>query len=110
MRAEIIRRYEAGEHLRQIGDAVGRSHERVRQILLSAGVTLRPRSHRGRRSSRTALVAEILEDLTAEFPDGASLSQLAEWFGGERSALLSAIRLLIKEDELGVTINWRKEV
>lgn len=99
---EIVRLYAAGEHLRQIAEKAGVTHEAVRQRLLKAGVTLRPRvgSHRapaagGRKASAetVALMEEIAADLP-QFPSGAGVDDLIDWLGEDRHAITRAIGVM----------------
>lgn len=98
----IVDRYIAGEHLRQIAEAEGLSHETVRQRLLRAGVTLRRRSSGSdRKLKREALSGEVLEDLS-RWPEGATVADLMEWYGKGRAEVITALAALLADGTIKI--------
>lgn len=95
--ADIVAAYAAGQHLRQVGQRFGLSHEAVRKRLLKAGVSLRPRSRKGSGRplgpAKTALMAEVAGDLW-HFPAGANIDDLTDWLGSTRRDLREAVAAL----------------
>ena len=78
----IIQLYEkGGETLREIGRRAGLSHEKVRKILIAAGVQLRPPTQRNREIPREELVR-------LHFELGLGIMEIAERCGVHRATLL----------------------
>ena len=79
---KIIQLYERdGETLREIGRKAGLSHEKVRKILIAAGVHLRPPIQRNREIPREELVR-------LHFESGLGIMEIAERYGIHRATLL----------------------
>lgn len=85
--SEIVEAYQQGQHLRQIGEAVGRSHEWVRLTLLREGVKLRPRN--SRKQCLSPLAEELGHDLP-NFREPVTASVVADWFGCTQAEAVSA--------------------
>jgi transposase-like protein len=82
----IIQLYERdGETLREIGRKAGLSHEKVRKILIAAGVHLRPPIQRNREIPREELVR-------LHFELGLGIMEIAERYGIHRATLLGIMR------------------
>ena len=79
---EIIQLYEKdGGTLREIGQRAGLSHEKVRKILIAAGVHLRPRTQNKCEIPREELVR-------LHFELGLGIMEIAERYGIHRATLL----------------------
>lgn len=109
--AEMARLYAAGQHLRQIGKTFKTSRETVRQRLMAAGITMRPRSANGRNTgggrpisnAKSLLMQEIETDLPT-FGAGATVDDLADWLGTPRRELSFAVAALFVRGKVRISL------
>lgn len=105
IRMSIVRRYVAGATIREVRDAEFRStgkpisYETVRQHLIRAGVKLRKNRRLG-----GPMGVQLVQDLQTQFPAGASVPELVEWFGADRKNVLNVLSKLLKAGHLAVVL------
>lgn len=103
-RAELVRLFKAGLSVPRIGRQVGTSNDTVSRILREEGIQPRygGQNHRFK--------GETVKELAAEYLNGASLTQLAERYGGSHRVIANTLaRAGVERRQKGTGKFWTAE-